>query len=150
MQSLFNKEYSQEFITRINKLNTATQANWGKMNVAQMLNHCQIPLKMASGELKAKPNPLIKFIFGKSAKRQLVNDPEFKKNLPTFREAKVVDAKVFEEEKAKLIKEVERFHQKGPEGLTKHEHPFFGPMSVQDWDTLQVKHLDHHLRQFGV
>ncbi len=84
MQSLFNKEYSQEFIARINNLNTGTQANWGKMIVAQMLNHCQTPRNMTSGELKAKPNPLIKFIFGRSAKRQLVSDPEFKKNCLLF------------------------------------------------------------------
>ncbi|MBP9797478.1 MAG: DUF1569 domain-containing protein, partial [Chitinophagales bacterium] len=38
----------------------------------------------------------------------------------------------------------------GPTGVTKDKHPFFGKLSPEEWDTLTVKHLDHHLRQFGV
>lgn len=150
MKSLFNREHSQEFISRINSLNNQTQPQWGKMNVAQMLTHCQMPIKIASGELVPKINPIIKFLFGKGAKKQLINDPEFKKNLPTFTEAKIKDQRIFEEERSKLVKIIEDFQQKGPAGLTKKAHPFFGEMSISDWDTLQVKHLDHHLRQFGV
>jgi hypothetical protein len=29
-------------------------------------------------------------------------------------------------------------------------HPFFGQMSRTEWGRLTWKHLDHHLRQFGV
>jgi Protein of unknown function (DUF1569) len=150
MKSLFTKETSQEFISRINKLSNQTPAQWGKMNVAQMLTHTQKALQVASGELVPKPNAIIKFLFGKSAKKQLMNNPEFKKNLPTFSEAKIVDQRIFDTEKQKLITLIENFQAKGVEGLTKDDHPFFGKMSTSDWDTLQVKHLDHHLRQFGV
>jgi hypothetical protein len=150
MKSLFNKEHSQEFISRINSLNNQTQPQWGKMNVAQMLTHCQMPIKTATGALVPKINPIIKFLFGKGAKKQLINDHEFKKNLPTFTEAKIVDQRIFEEERTRLVKIIEEFQQKGPAGLTRQAHPFFGEMSISDWDTLQVKHLDHHLRQFGV
>jgi len=41
---------------------------------------------------------------------------------------------------------VRRFGEDGPK-LDKH--PFFGPMSTEDWDRLNWKHLDHHLRQFN-
>jgi hypothetical protein len=150
MRSLFNKDHSIEFISRINTLNHQTQPQWGKMDVAQMLAHCQRPISIASGELVPKINPIVKFLFGKTAKKQLVNDPEFKRNLPTFSEAKIVDRRVFESERKKLIGMIEDFQKKGPSGLTKNAHPFFGDMTISDWDTLQVKHLDHHLRQFGV
>lgn len=150
MRSIFDRDHANEFVNRINSLNHQTQAQWGKMNVAQMLAHCQVPLKIASGELVPKVNPIVKFLFGKSAKRQLVNDPEFKRNLPTMNEAKISDERIFEQERSKLIALLENFQSKGPSGLTKNAHPFFGEMSVSDWDTLQVKHLDHHLRQFGV
>jgi Protein of unknown function (DUF1569) len=33
--------------------------------------------------------------------------------------------------------------------LTQKPHPFFGALTVAEWDGLQWKHLDHHLRQFG-
>ena len=29
-------------------------------------------------------------------------------------------------------------------------HPFFGRLSRRSWGVLGYKHLDHHLRQFGV
>jgi hypothetical protein len=29
------------------------------------------------------------------------------------------------------------------------EHPFFGPLTNDEWNVLQRKHTDHHLRQFG-
>ena len=150
MQSLFNANHVQEFVSRINSLSNRTQPQWGKMNVSQMLTHCQMPLRIATGELKPKINPLIKLLFGKTAKKQLINDPEFKRNLPTFAEGKIVDQRTFEVERTKLIKMIEDFQAKGPSCLTKDPHPFFGEMTVADWDTLQVKHLDHHLRQFGV
>jgi hypothetical protein len=150
MKSLFNKQDADEFIGRINKLTPSTSALWGKMNVAQMLHHCQKPLEIASGALKPKINKLIKLLFGSRAKRQLVGEEPFKKNLPTFSEAKIVDQKVFDAEKDQLIKLIRQFQENGVKGLTKDPHPFFGDLTPAEWDILQTKHLDHHLSQFGV
>ncbi|MBA3665995.1 MAG: DUF1569 domain-containing protein [Bacteroidetes bacterium] len=150
MKSLFNKQDAQEFIDRINKLTPSTPALWGKMNVAQMLTHNQKPLEIASGALKPKINKIIKLLFGKRAKKQLLSGEPFKKNLPTFSEAIIVDQKEFETEKQKLRKLIMEFQQNGVNGLTKDPHPFFGGLTPAEWDILQVKHLDHHLSQFGV
>jgi hypothetical protein len=149
MDSLFEKETAQKFIDRINKLNPKSTAQWGKMNVGQMLTHCQKPLLIASGDLVPKINPIVKFLFSKRAKKQLVSNEDFKKSLPTFKEALITDTRVFDSEKTKLINLIENFQQKGVAGLTKNNHAFFGEMSVSDWNALQVKHLDHHLKQFG-
>jgi hypothetical protein len=35
-------------------------------------------------------------------------------------------------------------------GCTPHLHSFFGRLTAQAWAILMYKHLDHHLRQFGV
>jgi hypothetical protein len=120
------------------------------MNVEQMLAHCQVALRTALGDMTPRSNALIRFLFGRVAKKQLHRDPEFRRNLPTFVEARIVDRRVFEEERKRLIFLIEQFQQGGPAGLTADRHPFYGRMSVADWDTFQVKHLDHHLRQFGV
>lgn len=29
-------------------------------------------------------------------------------------------------------------------------HPFFGPLSIDEWDRMHVRHFEHHLKQFGV
>jgi hypothetical protein len=130
MKSLFNEETSREFISRINKLTPDTPAHWGKMNVGQMLHHCQKTLLIASGELIPKINPVVKFLFGKAARRQLLRDPQFKREIPTFPEGKIVDKKDFEEEKKKLISLIERYQQNGVSGLTKSRTRSLGRLSL--------------------
>ena len=149
MPSLFNPSDNQQMIDRINNLTPDTKALWGKMNVSQMITHNQRPLQVAFGKLKLKKG-LIGFLFGGIAKKQLLKDIPFKKNLPTAPGFVVKDERKFDEEKENLISLVERFVKDGPAGLTKEPHPFFGKLTTDEWDKLQWKHLEHHLSQFGV
>ena len=149
MKSLFNKEDNQEIVDRINTLSDSTPAQWGKMNVSQMLAHCQSPLKVAFGELKLKRG-LIGILFGNIAKKKLAGETPFQRNLPTDKNFLVKDNRKFDEEKQKLIHLVRKFTTEGPSGLSKEPHPFFGKLTNGEWDNLMWKHLDHHLKQFGV
>lgn len=149
MESLFNKTHNEKIIDRINSLTNASQSQWGKMNVSQMYAHCQVPLKVAYGDVKLKRG-LIAVLFGAMIKKKLVkNEKPFDKNLPTDKSFIVVDQREFESEKNKLTDLVKKFEQVGPNGITKDTHPFFGKMTAAEWDIIQWKHLDHHLRQFG-
>jgi transposase InsO family protein len=56
----------------------------------------------------------------------------------------------FVAERQRLRGLIDRFAAGGPAGCTKHPHSFFGPMTPEEWAALNYKHLDHHLRQFGV
>lgn len=150
MQSLFNQSDNQEIINRINRLTPATQGLWGKMNVTQMLTHSSEPLRMALGELELKAN-LLTFFFSKILRRKFTKDTTpFSKNLPTSKQLVIVDTKDFEQEKERLILLVKQFITVGTSGITTKPHPVFGKMTPQEWDIIQWKHLDHHLRQFGV
>ncbi|HEX8517684.1 MAG TPA: DUF1569 domain-containing protein [Bacteroidia bacterium] len=149
MESLFNPKDNQRIIDRINSLTNKSQAQWGKMNVSQMLAHSQVPLSVAFGEHKLKRG-LMSVLFGRMFKNKLMKDEKpFDRNLPTDKRFIVVEQREFEKEKDKLIELVQRFVKAGPDGLTKDPHPFFGNLSGKEWDILQWKHLDHHLRQFG-
>jgi len=53
-------------------------------------------------------------------------------------------------ERERLRGLIERFTAAGPAGGTMHPHSFFGRLTPEEWATLMYKHLDHHLRQFGV
>lgn len=46
MKNIFDKDVSEEVITRINKLDSTTKPQWGRMNVAQMLAHCNVTYEM--------------------------------------------------------------------------------------------------------
>jgi hypothetical protein len=55
----------------------------------------------------------------------------------------------WERDRQVVVELVERFVTTPPDTLAAI-HPTFGRMRPRDWDVLQYRHLDHHLRQFGV
>ncbi len=150
MESLFDKTSNQKLIDRINQITAQSTPSWGKMNAAQMLAHCQVPFKVAFGELKSKRG-LMAILFGKMAKKQFItgNKP-FKKNLPTDKNFYISEEKHLEDERKKLIQNIQRFEQLGTNGLTRDPHPFFGKLTPNEWDRLMWKHINHHLMQFGL
>ena len=149
MKSIFNLADNNEFIARINSLESSTPAQWGKMNASQMLVHLSHGIDLAIGNKKLK-RKLIGFLFGGRFKKKLVTPELFAKNLPTDKSFIVHGTPDFDSSKAQLIELVQLLQQKGPACLTKETHPFFGTLKPSEWDALAVKHLDHHLRQFGV
>ena len=62
----------------------------------------------------------------------------------------VEDERDFEKEKAEMLSIVKAFHERGAAGIGDKMHPTFGPMKAEQWGKSMWKHLDHHLRQFGL
>jgi len=149
MPSLFNPQDNQQLIERLKSLKPEAQAEWGKMNVSQMLAHVQEPLKMALGDLVLKRS-LVSVLFGKSIKNKLLREEQFARNYPTAKQFRMTDLRHFEKERENLIPIIQKFVTAGSAGITDKPHPFFGKMSPAEWDTIQWKHIDHHFRQFGV
>ena len=148
MDSIFRPDVSAALVKRIQSLRPDARAQWGEMSAAQMLAHCQAAMRVATGELKPKRS-LLGLVFGRLALRSLKKPRPTRRGLPTAPEFLVRDARDFGVEQGKMIELLQRFSRGGPAGLTKEAHPFFGPMTAEEWDLLQWKHLDHHLRQFG-
>ena len=146
VKNLFDTSIKEDIISRINKLTPLSQRQWGKMDVSQMLAHCQMPLGVAVGKHKLKGNFFIKLI-GPLFKNQLFNDKPFKHDLPTDKSFKIADTRDFEKEKQNLIAMINDFSETTMSG---EPHPFFGKLSKEQWSKGTWKHLDHHLRQFGV
>jgi hypothetical protein len=149
MKSIFNPIDNNEFIERTNKLTSQSKAQWGTMNVAQMFVHLQLISQMALGEVKFKKS-LLGILLGGILKKILITQKPFPKNLATDPHLVIVEKKEFEEEKNKLIPLIKKFQSLQPDSLKDSVHPIFGKLTFKEWDTLQWKHVDHHLRQFGV
>ena len=145
MKSLFETESLKEIKDRFNTLTPESQRKWGKMDVSQMLHHCQLPLNISlgKGNIKKQFFPLA-FLFKKS----LYNDKPWRQNLPTAKSFKISENKNFDPELAELDKLVDEFHAKKNETQW-DPHPLFGKFTPQQWGQMQYKHLDHHLKQFG-
>jgi hypothetical protein len=149
MSSIYSKTDNESIISRINTLTPESKAQWGKMDVAQMLSHCQAPMDVAFGDLSLKANFLISLL-GKMMKNKIINAPEFKKNSPTAPAFIRNESCDFQASKFELIAKVSRFANEGKAVIKSHKHPFFGEMNNDEWDKLMWMHLDHHLKQFGV
>jgi len=149
MENIFNSADNAKLVERFRKLTPETTPKWGTMNVAQMLLHCQKPMDVAEGRLKLKRN-LLSFLFGKMVKNSMLKQREFKKNQPTVPAFKASTSPDFEQELSKLTQMFEKFGKQDPSVITDKKHPFFGEMTDEEWGILNYKHLDHHLRQFGV
>lgn len=148
MKSIYNATDNNELISRIQKLTPESKALWGKMTVDQMLSHCIAPIDVAFGDLELKTNPIMAFL-GKIMKNKIINSPEFKKNSPTAPAFIKTGTYDFTATQNELINKIQKFTT-GTQVIKTNKHPFFGKMSTEDWDKLQWKHLDHHLRQFNM
>jgi hypothetical protein len=146
VKNLFDAGIKQDIIKRIHNLTPQNTAQWGKMNVTQMLAHCQMPLGVATGKHKLKRNFFLSLI-GPLFKKQLYNDVPFKRNLPTDKSFIITNPGEFEREKQSLVDMVNSFSETSMSG---EPHPFFGKMTKEEWSKGTWKHLDHHLQQFGV
>ena len=149
MNNLFSAADLAAILSRIDKLTPATQGRWGKMTADQMLAHCTAALKVANNEAHP-PRMFIGRILGPLVKNNFFNDKPFPKNTPTDKTFIVADQRDFEKEKRLLKEQIDKFFNGGEAGVTKHPHSFFGKLTPMQWGIGMYKHLDHHLRQFGV
>jgi hypothetical protein len=149
-ENIFSAPIAEKFIARINNLSSTTQQQWGKMDVGQMMAHCNISYEMAFDENYKKSNGFLRFILKNLVKKGLVNENPLKKNSSTATEMLVKTTKNFETEKSKLVENVHHLVKKGENYFDLKDHPGFGVMTKQEWNNFYYKHLDHHLTQFGV
>jgi hypothetical protein len=149
MKSLFTTEAHTEILNRLEKLDNQMQPQWGKMNVSQMLTHCRFPLQVALQDMTLeKPNVFKRLLFS-MFKSSLYDDKPWKKGLPTTKEFIVNVPKDFHSEKTKLVEKINQFHAEKSK-TDWPPHPMFGNFTSLQWGKMQYKHLDHHLKQFGV
>jgi hypothetical protein len=149
MKNLFDAATAQEVKERLAQMRPDSQRLWGKMSPAQALAHCCAAMEVAVG-LKFPPRSLIGRLIGRGAKSSFLSEKPMPRSSPTDKSFVVSDERDFAAERLRLNGLIDQFELGGPEGCTKHPNSFFGPMTPAEWAVLSYKHLDHHMRQFGV
>jgi Protein of unknown function (DUF1569) len=150
MKNLYEAARVEEVKQRLSQLRGDSVRLWGKMNPAQAMAHCAVAMEWAVGGT-VPPRMFVGRIIGRIVKPLVLKDDQpMKKNSPTAKNLVVQDERDFGKERARLCGLIDRFAAAGPQGCTKHPHTFFGPLTPEEWAQLTYKHLDHHLRQFGV
>ncbi len=147
--SLFDADDNAAVVARIESITAETQPQWGTMSSGQMMAHCQVPLLIALGRFDEPPPPWWTFPLRPLIRRMMLSKKPFGRNMPTVKSMMIRLQPDFDIERRKLVDLVQEFRH-GPPVLTLKPHPIMGTLSHQEWDWIQYKHLDHHLRQFGV
>lgn len=147
IKNLFDPVVKQDIINRVNKLTPHSERQWGKMDAAQMLAHLQVPIGVAFGTHTVKGNWLMKLILP-LFKKSLYDEKPWKQGLPTDKTFIMLgQSKNFDKEKNALLEMISRFTETN---MINEKHPVFGKLTKEQWSKATWKHIDHHLKQFGV
>jgi len=137
-------------IERLNRLTGEEKAVWGKMNVNQMVSHLVQSGEMPfSADLADRSNffsrtvikPLILYVM--PMPKEVKTPPDFNQQ---ENGRKPLD---FEEDKKLVVDAINKIGELPVDQECKN-HPFFGKMNAKEWAIITHKHIDHHLKQFGV
>ena len=150
MKNLFDKIDLQTTIDRINKLTPETKAQWGKMNVSQMLAHVNVAYDMAHTDKYPKAGAFKTFMLKMFVKGAVVGPKPYPKNGRTAPDFIIADERDFAAEKKKLVDYLQQTQNLGAAHFEGKQSTSFGPLTAQEWNVLFSKHIDHHLTQFGV
>lgn len=151
MKNIFEKEITNEVISKIDALTPQLQPQWGKMNVAQMLAHLNVMYELVyEPEKFPKSSGFEKFMIKLFAKNQVVGEKPYPKNGRTAPIFIISDERDFEKEKERLKNYITQTQSLGASNFEGKESHSFGKLTSKEWNNMFYKHIDHHLTQFGV
>ena len=141
-----------QFTGVLAKLDPATPALWGKMNVQQMTEHMSDYVRIASGKTLMEvvtPADMLPRMQG-----FLASEKPFKENTPNAlmpEEPLPVKHATQQEAIDELQQELSHFFEVHEQQYSKvTPNPFFGDLQFHQQVQLLHKHATHHLRQFGL
>lgn len=150
LPNIFTPEVSEAVIARIEKLAADRKPEWGTMDAAKMLAHCNVTYEMAYENIHPKPGTFVRWMLKLFVKNTVVSEAPYKHNSRTAPQFLIKSDKNFEVEKKRLIDYIRKTTQLGASHFEGRESHSFGSLSSAEWNNMFYKHLDHHLRQFGL
>lgn len=147
-----DKEYflKEEYVSRLKKIDLNTQAVFGKMNVAQMIEHMSHSFQIASGKIvfeNKQRDELTAKMF-----RFMMSDKPFKDNTPNPNlpdNPAPLKFENIEDAYQDLQNEIDSFFEVYQKEELRISNAFFGDLNREEQIHLLHKHAQHHLRQFG-
>ena len=147
-KTLHSAEHRAELLRRLGALSPESRPAWGQLSVGRMLCHLGDSMRMGLGELETRSKG--KRAFQRFPLKHLVLYVlPWPKGAPTAEELLSTQPSEFEADVTRLRALVDRIGEER-ERSSWPEHPLFGPLTKAQWGHLGYRHMDHHLRQFGV
>ena len=149
-RSVYDPDVHAEMEGRIGNLTPDSAPVWGTMSVGQMLSHCAEVQEVFNGEKTLQKTPLFAKLIKGVIRKGVLGDRPYSRGLQTHPQYRQTEPKEFEREKERLLEGLARFVEMDEARAARIEHPLFGRMTREERGWGIYKHLDHHLRQFGV
>jgi Protein of unknown function (DUF1569) len=150
MKTIRNEADRASLIERLNKLHGNEERLWGKMTVNQMLSHLVQAGELPFGhDLKNQSNLMSRTLIKLMVLYVLPMAKEVKTSPDMNQQENGRKPLEFSVDKAKVIDSTKKLGSIS-ENTECCKHPFFGKLNAKEWATLAYKHIDHHLKQFGV
>ncbi|WP_228454030.1 DUF1569 domain-containing protein [Chryseobacterium fistulae] len=150
-KDLHNRIYFEEILDRISRLSKNASSRWGKMSVSQMLRHCDYVLQVPLEKINLPSVNLLFETIGMITKIEMqIFNNGIPRNMPTFQKLIINFECDFDESKEKLFMTLDEYWTVFENGNLPEKHVLFGVMKEEDWGFLEYKHLNHHLKQFGI
>jgi hypothetical protein len=144
---MFDPAVRARFQARIRSLRPDAERRWGRMTSSQMVCHLIDQLRIAFGELPARPMAgLLRYPPFKQLVIRALPWPKGRIQGPP--EAFTTASSAWEKDLARLQHLLEEFGRREAQADWP-QHPMFGRMSGRLWSQLTCRHFDHHLTQFG-
>lgn len=150
LKNIFDPQTTIDCLSRLDKLESSTQPQWGQMNAPQMLAHLCVPYDLAYGKVDPGFGKLTKLMLRWFVKPSVVSEKPYSKNTRTAPIFKIEGDRNFDEEKSKLINYIKQTEALGSKHFEGRDYPSFGKMTASEWSNLFYKHIDHHFNQFGI
>jgi Protein of unknown function (DUF1569) len=151
MTSIASSSTLDALAARLERVQPSSSRLWGRMTSHEMLCHLADSFRAMLGEREASS------VAGPWLQRHLIkiiaiHTPlPWPKGVPTRPEVNPLEKgtrpAVFEEDRQAVITLMRRF---AAPGARYGSHPMFGTMTRSEWLKWGYRHVDHHLRQFGL
>jgi hypothetical protein len=151
MKTLATADDKAEILRRLGTIGPASERQWGKMTVGEMICHLSDAFRVAMSEKHAEP---ISNWFTRSVLRWFALNGKMKwpHGVSTVPECAAKKGGTPPAELGRDLRELgellERFTRR-PRAFEFADHAIFGKMSDAEWLRWGYLHMDHHLRQFG-
>ena len=152
-KSLIDPACRQEILARLGSIRPDTPRRWGRMTAAQMICHLRDCYWSVMGD-KASADAA-GFSWWRLTKAVALYGPfPWPHGVPTRPEFDQVAGTgtppaEFDTDVRSLLEAIEKFTAQ-PRAWAFRRHLLFGAMTEREWMIWGYRHLDHHLRQFGV
>lgn len=147
MPTVWNEDDRSRLLARMDEVSPPRMPRWGTMNAEQMVKHVTAQLELSLGDLDVEPRS--SWLGRWPMRHILIHWAPWPKSAPTAPELIKFSDAHWDEARAKFKQTFDQVVARGAGGQFA-PHPLFGKLSTNSWGVLMYRHMDHHLRQFGL